>query len=323
MSVSSASSSPVVRSFAKHPEVVEVPNLVMVQIDSFRWFQEEGIRRLFDEVSPIKDYTRNRLELHFVDFEFDKPKHSVAECLARGMTFSAPLRVQVRLLIKETGEIKEEKLFFGDFPLMTEAGTFVISGAERVVVSQLTRFPGVYFTRQRDPISGRQLGFAKLVAERGAWLDFDTSSRNVISVRVSGKRKMTASTLLRAVGHSTDEELKSLFEDVDTVMDHQYMESTISRDSLIHNQADALVDIYRKLSSGEPPSLNSAKTLLNNFLFNPRRYSLGEVGRYKLNKKLGVEVPNEYLGLTPDDLTQIVRHIILLNTGKDTPDDID
>ena len=323
MSVSSASSSPVVRSFAKHPEVVEVPNLVMVQVDSFRWFQEEGIRRLFDEVSPIKDYTRNRLELHFVDFEFDKPKHSVEECLARGMTFAAPLRVQVRLLIKETGEIKEERLFFGDFPLMTEAGTFVISGAERVVVSQLTRFPGVYFTRQRDPISGRQLGFAKLVAERGAWLDFDTSSRNVISVRVSGKRKMTASTLLRAVGHSTDEELKSLFEDVDTVLDHQYMESTISRDSLIHNQADALVDIYRKLSSGEPPSLNSAKTLLNNFLFNPRRYSLGEVGRYKLNKKLGVEVPNEYLGLTPDDLTQIVRHIILLNNGKETPDDID
>ncbi|MBN1855416.1 MAG: DNA-directed RNA polymerase subunit beta [Dehalococcoidia bacterium] len=323
MSVSSMSSSPVVRSFAKHPEVVEVPNLVMVQIDSFRWFQEEGIRRLFEEVSPIKDYTRNRLELHFVDFEFDEPKHSVEECLARGMTFSAPLRVQVRLLIKETGEIKEEKLFFGDFPLMTDKGTFVISGAERVVVSQLTRFPGVYFTRARDPISGRQLGFAKLVAERGAWLDFDTSSRNVISVRVSGKRKMTASTLLRAVGHSSDEELYALFSDVDTVMDHQYMASTIGRDSLIHNQADALVDIYRKLSSGEPPSLNSAKTLLNNFLFNPRRYSLGEVGRYKLNKKLGVEVPTEYLGLTPDDLTQIVRHIILLNNGKETPDDID
>ena len=323
MSVSSAPSSRVVRSFAKHPEVIEVPDLVMVQIDSFRWFQEEGLRRLFEEVSPIKDYTRNRLELHFVDFEFDKPKHSVEECLARGMTYSAPLRVQVRLLIKDTGEIKEEKLFFGDFPLMTAAGTFIISGAERVVVSQLTRFPGVYFTLSRDPVSGRQLGFAKLVAERGAWLDFDTSGRNVISVRVSGKRKLTASTLLRAVGHSTDEQLLALVADVDTTPERQYMAATMARDSHICNQADALVDIYGKLSSGEPPSLNSAKTLLNNFLFNPRRYSLGQVGRYKLNKKLGVEVPTEYLGLTPDDLLQIVRHIILLNNGRETPDDID
>jgi DNA-directed RNA polymerase subunit beta len=323
MSVSSAPSSPVVRSFAKHPEVIEVPNLVKVQLESFNWFKDEGLKRLFEEVSPIKDYTRNRLELHFEDYEFDEPKHTVAECLERGMTYAAPLRVLVRLLIKETGEIKEEKLFFGDFPLMTDAGTFIISGAERVVVSQLTRFPGVYFTHARDPISGRQLGFAKLVAERGAWLDFDTSSRDVLSVRVSGKRKLTASTLLRAVGHSTDEDIYKLFTDVDTAHDHQYMTSTIERDGAIRNQADALVDIYRKLSSGEPPSLNSAKTLLNNFLFNPRRYSLGEVGRYKLNKKLGVEVPNDYLGLTPDDLVQIIRHIILLNNGMETPDDID
>ena len=323
MSVSSAPSSPVVRSFAKHPEVIEVPNLVKVQLESFKWFKEEGLKRLFEEVSPIKDYTRNRLELHFEDYEFDQPKHTVAECLERGMTYSAPLRVLVRLLIKETGEIKEEKLFFGDFPLMTDAGTFIISGAERVVVSQLTRFPGVYFTLARDPISGRQLGFAKLVAERGAWLDFDTSGRDVLSVRVSGKRKLTASTLLRAVGHSTDDDIYSLFTDVDTANDHHFMTSTIERDGAIRTQADALVDIYRKLSSGEPPSLNSAKTLLNNFLFNPRRYSLGEVGRYKLNKKLGVEVPNDYLGLTPDDLVQIIRHIILLNNGKETPDDID
>jgi len=323
MSLTSAPSSPVVRSFSKHPEVIEVPNLVMVQIESFRWFQAEGLTKLFEEVSPIRDYTRNRLELHFVEFEFDEAKHSVAECLERGMTYSAPLRVLVRLLIKETGEIKEEKLFFGDFPLMTDAGTFIISGAERVVVSQLTRFPGVYFTLARDPVSGRQLGFGKLVAERGAWLDFDTSSRDVVSVRVSGKRKLTASTLLRAVNYGSDEELIELFKDVDTNPDHQYMASTIERDPLIHSQADALVDIYRKLSSGEPPSLNSAKTLLNNFLFNPRRYSLGEVGRYKLNKKLGVEVPSDYLGLTPDDLVQIIKHIILLNNGLETPDDID
>ncbi len=325
MSVMSTPSDLVVRSFAKHREVVPVPDLVRVQVESFRWFQKEGLMKLFEEISPIRDYTRNRLELHFVDFEFDQPKHSVAECLERGMTYSAPLRVLVRLLIKETGEIKEERLFFGDFPLMTDAGTFIISGAERVVVSQLTRFPGVYFTLARDPVSGRQLGFGKLVAERGAWLDFDTSSRHVLSVRVSGKRKLTASTLLRAVDpkYSTDDDLYNLFEDVDTAQDQQFMHSTIERDSHIRSHSDALVDIYRKLSSGEPPSLSSAKTLLNNFLFNPRRYSLGEVGRYKLNKKLGVEVPSDYLGLTPEDLVQIVRHIILLNNGRETPDDID
>jgi len=325
MPLTSTPLTPVVRSFARHPEVIEVPNLVRVQTESFEWFKREGLSKLFEEVSPIRDYTRNRLELEFHDFEFDEPKHSVDECLERGLTYAAPLRVVVRLTIKETGEIKEERLFFGDFPLMTDAGTFIISGAERVVVSQLTRFPGVYFTLARDPVSGRQLGFAKLVAERGAWLDFDTSSRNVISVRVSGKRKLTASTLLRAVDqkYSTDEDLLNLFQSVDTAPDHQYMASTIERDPLIRDHAAALVDIYRKLSSGEPPSLNSAKTLLNNFLFNPRRYSLGEVGRYKLNKKLGVEVPSDYLGLTPDDLVQIVRHIILLNNGRETPDDID
>ncbi|MBN1153087.1 MAG: DNA-directed RNA polymerase subunit beta, partial [Dehalococcoidia bacterium] len=325
MSLTSTPLTPVVRSFARHPEVIDVPNLVQVQVESFEWFKREGLSKLFEEVSPIRDYTRNRLELEFHDFEFDEPKHSVEECLERGLTYAAPLRVVVRLTIKETGEIKEERLFFGDFPLMTEAGTFIISGAERVVVSQLTRFPGVYFTLARDPVSGRQLGFGKLVAERGAWLDFDTSSRNVISVRVSGKRKLTATTLLRAVDpkYSTDEDLLNLFADVDGAVDHQFITSTIERDPLIHDHGAALVDIYRKLSSGEPPSLNSAKTLLNNFLFNPRRYSLGEVGRYKLNKKLGVEVPSDYLGLTPDDLVQIVRHIILLNNGRETPDDID
>jgi len=239
------------------------------------------------------------------------------------MTYSSPLHVTVRLLVKETGEIKEEKLFFGDFPLMTDEGTFIISGAERVVVSQLTRFPGVYFALQRDPVSGRELGFAKLVAERGAWLDFGTSSRDVISVKVSGKRKTTVTTLLRAVGFDSDDTLLNLFQDVDNSPDHAFIRSTIEREPLIRSKADALVDIYHKLSSGEPPSLSSAEALLNNFLFNPRRYSLGEVGRYKLNKKLGVSIPGGHLGLTPEDLVQIVRHLILVNNGREIPDDID
>ncbi len=323
MAVSLVSAHELVKSFAKLPEVIEVPDLIRVQIDSFRWFQEEGLKKLFEEVSPIQDYTRSRLELHFVDYEFREPQHPVLECLERGMTYSSPLHITVRLLVKETGEIKEEKLFFGDFPLMTDKGTFIISGAERVVVSQLTRFPGVYFALQRDPVSGRELGFAKLVAERGAWLDFDTSSREVISVKVSGKRKTTVTTLLRAVGFDSDDALLNLFQDVDNSPDHAFIRSTIEREPLIRSKADALVDIYHKLSSGEPPSLSSAEALLNNFLFNPRRYSLGEVGRYKLNKKLGVSIPEGYLGLTPEDLVQIVHHLILVNNGREIPDDID
>ncbi len=323
MAVSLMSKYNLVKSFARFPEVIEIPNLIRVQLDSFRWFQEEGLRKLFEEISPIRDYTNNRLELRFIDYWFSEPHHSVAESLERGMTYSAPLHVLVQLLIKETGEIKEEELFFGDLPLMTDKGTFIVSGAERIVVNQLTRFPGVYFTLDRDATSGRELGFAKLIAERGAWLDFDTSSRDVISVKLNGKRKIPVTTLLRTIGFEHDDALLALFQDVDNSPEHAFIRSTIERDSLVRNKAEALVDIYHKLSSSEPSSLDSARTLLNNFLFNPRRYSLGEVGRYKLNKKLGVNVPEDYLGLTAEDLVQIVRHLISINTGKEESDDID
>jgi DNA-directed RNA polymerase subunit beta len=312
-----------VKSFAKLPEPIEVPDLIQVQLDSFRWFQEEGLKELFEEISPIQDYTNTRLELRFVDYEFREPQHCVAKCLEQGMTYSSPLYVTVQLVVKGTGEIEQQELFFGDFPLMTDKGTFVISGTERVVVNQLTRFPGVYFTLERDPISGRKLGFAKLVAERGAWLDFSTSSHDLISVKISGKRKMTATTLLRAIGFDSDDALFALFQDVDNSPDHTFIRSTIERDPLIKNKADALADIYRKLSSGGAPSPKSAQMLLNNFLFNPRRYSLGKIGRYKLNKKLGLNVPEDYFGLTPEDVVHIVRHIILINNGKEAPDDID
>jgi DNA-directed RNA polymerase subunit beta len=311
------------KSFAKLPETLEIPDLIQVQLDSFRWFQEEGLRELFEEISPIQDYTGTRLELHFVDYEFREPLHSIAECLERGLTYSSPIHVTAQLVVKETGEIKQQELYFSDFPLMTDAGTFIISGVERVVVNQLTRFPGVYFTLERDPSSGRELCFAKLVAEHGAWLDFDTSSRDVISVKVSGKRKIPITTLLRAIGFESDEALFSLFQDVDNSPDHAFLPSTINRDPLVKNKADALFDIYRKLSSGEAPSLSSAQALLNNFLFNPRRYSLGKVGRYKLNKKLGLDIPGNCTGLTPEDLVQIVRRIISVNLGNEVPDDID
>jgi DNA-directed RNA polymerase subunit beta len=311
------------KSFAKLSETLEIPDLIQVQLDSFRWFQEEGLRELFEEISPIQDYTGTRLELHFVDYEFREPLHSISECLERGLTYSSPIHVTAQLVVKETGEIKQQELYFGDFPLMTDAGTFIISGVERVVVNQLTRFPGVYFTLDRDSSSGRELCFAKLVAEHGAWLDFDTSNRDVISVKVSGKRKIPITTLLRAIGFESDETLLSLFQDVDNSPDHAFIRSTIDRDPLIKSKADALFDIYRKLSSGEAPSLSSAQALLNNFLFNPRRYSLGKVGRYKLNKKLGLNIAGNCTGLTPEDLVQIVRRIISVSLGDETPDDID
>jgi DNA-directed RNA polymerase subunit beta len=311
------------KSFAKLPQALEIPDLIQVQLDSYRWFQEEGLRELFEEISPIQDYTGTRLELHFVDYEFRGPLHSIAECLERGLTYSSPIHVTARLVVKETGEIKQQELYFSDFPLMTDAGTFIISGVERVVVNQLTRFPGVYFTLERDPSSGRELCFAKLVAEHGAWLDFDTSNRDVISVKVSGKRKIPVTTLLRAIGFENDETLLSLFQDIDDSPDHAFIRSTIERDPLIKSKADALFDIYRKLSSGEAPSLSSAQALLNNFLFNPRRYSLGKVGRYKLNKKLGLNISGNCTGLTPEDLVQIVRRIISVNLGNEAPDDID
>jgi DNA-directed RNA polymerase subunit beta len=311
------------KSFAKLPETLEIPDLIQVQLDSFRWFQEEGLRELFEEISPIQDYTGTKLELHLVDYEFREPLHSIPECLERGLTYSSPIHVTARLVVKDSGEIKQQVLYFSDFPIMTKAGTFIISGVERVVVNQLTRFPGVYFTLERDPSSGRELCLAKLVAEHGAWLDFDTSSRDVISVKVSGKRKIPITTLLRAIGFADDETLLSLFQDVDNSPEHAFIRSTIDRDPLIKNKADALLDIYRKLSSGEPPSLSSAQALLNNFLFNPRRYSLGKVGRYKLNKKLGLNMPENCTGLTPDDLVQIVARIISVNLSKEPPDDID
>ena len=215
------------KSFAKFPEVVEVPDLIQVQLDSFCWFQEEGLRELFEEISPILDYTGTRLELRFVDYEFREPRHSITECLERGMTYSSSLYAMVQLVVKETGEIKQQELFFGAFPLMTNKGTFIISGAERVVVNQLTRFPGIYFTLGKDPVTGRELCLAKLVAERGAWLDFDTSSRDAISVKVSGKRKILATTLLRAIGYNSDDDLLALFQDVDNSPEQQSSASAL------------------------------------------------------------------------------------------------
>ena len=187
------------KSYARIAHVLDMPNLVQVQLDSFRWFQREGLRELFDEISPVQDFTGTRMELRFGDYEFGEPKYSEQECRERDVTFAAPLRVWVSLTVKETGEVKEQLLFMGDFPLMTDQGTFIINGAERVVVSQLVRSPGVYFTLESDPSSGRDLCSAKLIPNRGAWLEFEVSNKDIVSVKVDRKRKIPITTLLRAI----------------------------------------------------------------------------------------------------------------------------
>jgi DNA-directed RNA polymerase subunit beta len=300
-----------------------------MQLDSFRWFQREGIRELFDEISPITDFA-GKMSLEFIvpAEPFGKPKYSEAECRLRDMTFSAPLTVKARLVKKVTaegeplGEITEQEVFMGDFPLMTDQGTFIINGAERVVVSQLVRSPGVYFTAEEDVASGRLLWGAKLIPNRGAWLEFETSNRNVLTVKVDRKRKIPVTTLLRAVGYGTDEELRELLEEVDKDEDHSYIQSTLDRDPT-HTQEEGLVEMYKKLRPGDPPTLENARSLINSLFFNDRRYSLNRVGRYKLNKRLGAGEPTGPQILTKEDLGRIVKEMIRSNVDGGRRDDID
>jgi len=313
------------KSYARLPRLLDVPNLIKVQLDSFQRFQEEGLRQLLEEVSPIRDITTNRLELTFIAYELREPRpgHSEPECHERDLTYSVPLYVRVRLLIKETGEIKEQDLFFGDIPLMTAKGTFITSGAERVVVSQLLRSPGIYFTIEEDATTGRDLCFAKLIPTRGAWLEFETNNRNVVSAKIDGKRKIPVTTLLRAIGYSSDQELLSLFPEEDSSPEHQFLRTTMEREPLIRDEAEALIDIYKKLHPGELPTLDNARKLIKNLFFDSARYDLGTVGRYKLNKRLGLNVNLKERTLTKEDFVEMVRHIIMVNNGNDIADDID
>jgi len=324
--VSDKSAFPISRkSYASLPQILDVPNLIRVQLDSFQRFQEDGLKHLLGEVSPIKTLTSTKMELSFIAYEFRAPRlgRSEAECRERNLTYSAPLYVRVQLLIKETGEIKEQDLFLGDIPLMTAKGTFITSGAERVVVSQLLRSPGVYFTIEEDAATGRELCFAKLIPTRGAWLEFETSNRHVISAKIDGKRKIPITTLLRAIGYSSDEQLLNLFSTEDNSPEHQFIRSTIEREPLVKDEPEALLDIYRKLRPGELPNIENAKKLIRNLFFDSLRYDLGAVGRYKLNKRLGLKVNLKERALTKEDIVEIVRHIIMVNNGSDVGDDID
>src|SRR5438874_961572 len=315
--------------YARIPEVLPIPNLIELQLDSFKWFVDKGLRELFDEISPIKDFTGKVMELQFLDYEFGPPKYSELECRTKDLTFSRPLYVNVELLIKETGEIQRQRVYMGDFPTMTDQGTFVINGAERVVVSQLVRSPGVYYSELEDPTTGRMLFSAKVIPNRGAWLEFETNNKDQLRVKVDRKRKLAATTLLRAVGYEQNDEISALFASIDVDPDHQYVASTLDKD-LTHTQQDALIEVYKKLRPGDPPTGDNARQLVESLFFNFRRYDLGRVGRYKFNKKLdavaarmGIELPREQRTITKEDIAAIVGHLIECNRGLHPKDDID
>ena len=266
--------------FSKINEVAEMPNLIQIQTDSYDWFVREGLREVFEDISPIKDYADN-LVLEFMDYSLtDPPKYGQEECKERDVTYAAPLKVKVRLVNKETGEVKEQEVFMGDFPLMTEKGTFIYNGAERVVVTQLVRSPGPYYDREIDK-SGKNLFFTTVIPNRGAWLEYETDSNEVISVRVDRTRKQPVTTLLRSLGMGSNQEI------IDTFGEEPRLMKTLEKDTAT-NYEEGLKEIYKKLRPGEPPTLESAQSLFNSMFFDPKRYDLAKVGRYKYNKKLGL-----------------------------------
>ena len=267
------------KNFARHEEVMAMPNLLEIQKKSYQWFLDTGLREVFADVASIVDYAGN-LELSFIDYSMDeKPKYDVEECKARDATYAAPMKVSVRLHNKETGEIKEQEIFMGDFPLMTHSGTFVINGAERVVVSQIVRSPGIYYGKEIDLKTDLPLLTSTVIPYRGAWLEYETDSSEVFWVRIDKTRKLPITCLIRALGLKTDGEILDRFGDDPRIV------TTMEKDTC-KSYEEAMLEIYRKLRPGEPPTLDSAETLLQNLFFDPRRYDLSTVGRYKFNKKL-------------------------------------
>ena len=269
------------KNFARHEEIVEMPNLLALQKKSYQWFLDTGLREVFSDVASISNYAGN-LELSFIDYKMDEaPKYDVLECKARDATYAAPLKVSVRLYNKETGEIKEQEIFMGDFPLMTDSGTFVINGAERVVVSQLVRSPGIYYGKEIDLKTDLPLLTSTVIPYRGAWLEYETDANEMFWVRIDKNRKLPITELIRAIGFKTDAEILELFGDDDRVT------ATLEKDAC-KTYEEAMLEIYRKLRPGEPPTVEACETLVNNLFFDPRRYDLSMVGRYKYNKKLSL-----------------------------------
>ena len=346
-------------SYAKIPQVLKVPHLIQSQLDTYDWFQTDGLQDVFQEVNPIKDYTEKKYELYFGEHSFKEPKFSLQECKSREISYTHPLYVNTRLVFFETGEIKEQEIFMGDIPKMTPNGTFIINGAERVVVSQLVRSPGAYFVHEKNVASDRNLCFAKVIPSRGAWLEFETSPKDIISVKVDRKRKVSVSIFLKALGIPEDEDIIAKFQEVDTDPSHSYITSTLERDPTFDEKdvnfreddlrrmwewlplsnkdlegmefdidkarkiAFAQIEFYRRLRPGEPPSLDNAQSLIRNLFLDNRRYDLGRVGRFKLDRRLGTETENTPRILTLDDVLTVIKTVILINRGEDSVDDVD
>lgn len=314
----------VIKNFAKYKSEYEFPNLVEIQTDSFAWFCEHGLRELFEEVSPIKDWSGKEFELYFGDYYFDEPKNTETEARIQNASYEAPLRCNLKLVNKNIKQTKEQEIYLGDFPLMTDRGTFIINGVERVVVSQLIRSSGVFFTLTHTKGGKRYFG-AKVIPNRGAWLEFETDGEGVISVKIDRKRKVAATTLIKAFGMVGEEEIKKEFADVDKNREISFIEATLKKDSA-KSQAEAFIEIYRRLRPGDLAAADNARQLIEAMFYNFDRYDLSRVGRWKLNQRLGTNKPitKENRVFKLDDLILILKEIIKLSNYQDAlPDDID
>ena len=341
-----------VKSYARIAEVLDVPNLILSQIQSYQWFKTDGLTEVFREFSPITDYTGKKYELHFLEHNFEEPKLSPLECKELEKTYSQPLTLKALLIKLESNERLEQDIFMGEIPFMTENGTFIINGAERVVVSQLVRSPGVYFKYEKNATTDRNLCVAQIIPSRGAWLEFETSAKDILSVKVDRKRRVSVTTFFRALGVTRDQ-IVAHFADVDTDERHQFIQTTLDRDQASTERdphfreddlrnvwawlrpeedfdletarqiASAQIELYRRLRPGEPPSVENASNLIRTSFFDPRRYDLGRVGRYKFNRRLSIQDRSDLRILTLEDMLQVVRTLILVNRGEERADDID
>ena len=315
-------------SFAKIREPLEVPNLLALQLESVDWLlgndawrarlaiaeksgrgevpKQSGLEEIFEEISPIEDI-QGTMSLSFRDHRFEPPKYSIAECKERDMTYSAPLFVTAEFMNNVTGEIKSQTVFMGDFPLMTPRGTFVVNGTERVVVSQLVRSPGVYFERAIEKGSDKDVFTSKIIPSRGAWLEFEVDKKDMVGVRIDRKRKLSVTVFLKALGWTSDQ-IREQYGEFESMM------ATLEKDN-VETQDDALLDIYRKLRPGEPPTKEASQALIENLYFNPKRYDLAKVGRFKVNKKLGLELPLAKGLLNIEDIVATLRYLVALHRG--------
>lgn len=301
--------------------VAEVPNLLRAQIDSNAWFFEEGLAELFKEISPIEDHAGN-LELHFVDHYLDAPKHTEETARDRNATYEAPLRCAVRLVNKKTGEVKEQEVYLGEFPIMTPRGTFIINGVERVIVSQLIRSPGVFFSSAAS--KGRNWYGAKIIPNRGAWLELETATDGAIYVKIDRKRKVAVTALMRAMGVESNEAILKHFEDIDTDKERQYIKATLAKDTS-KNEAEGLKEVYKRLRPGDLATVDNARQMIHGMFFRFDRYDFGKVGRHRMNQRLDLDVPEtpEHRTFRIEDLVAVIREIIRLNQTQEPADDID